>query len=213
MDLNTDPNLTEATDEQLVTIYRSGREEAFEALLGRYRQELFHFLMRFTGSRAAAEDVFQEAFLQIHLSIDTFRTNLRFRPWLFTIAANKARDYLRRSNRRPFTSLSSSAKSDEAEERSVLDLMQADLDLPQEEAVRAETRQLVRETVASLPEHLREILALAYFQQVPYKEIAETLEIPLGTVKSRLHTAVGTFAQRWKEKSEPKNPTDVTSKD
>ena len=199
MDLNADQSLTEATDEQLVTFYRSGRDEAFEALLDRYRQELFHFLMRFTGSRAAAEDVFQEAFLQIHLSIDTFRTNLRFRPWLFTIAANKARDYLRRSNRRPFTSLSSSAKSDEAEERSVLDLMQADLALPQEEAVRAETRQLVRDTVASLPEHLREILALAYFQQVPYKEIAEALKIPLGTVKSRLHTAVGTFAQRWKE--------------
>ena len=69
MDLNTEPSLSEATDEQLVTLYRSGRDEAFEALLGRYRQELFHFLMRFTGSRAAAEDVFQEAFLQIHISI------------------------------------------------------------------------------------------------------------------------------------------------
>ena len=202
MDLNADQSLEEATDEQLVALYRAGRNEAFETLLGRYRQELFHFLMRFTGSRASAEDVFQEAFLQIHLSIDKFRTNLRFRPWLFTIAANKARDYLRKSNRRPFTSFSSVSKSDEADERSVLDLMQADLALPQEEAVRAETEQLVRETVASLPEHLREILALAYFEQIPYKEIAEALKIPLGTVKSRLHTAVGTFAQRWKERME-----------
>ncbi len=202
MQLNADIPLPDATDEQLVQIYRTGRGEAFEVLIKRYRQELFHFLVRFTGSRQSAEDVFQEAFIQVHLSIDTFKTDLRFRPWLFTIAANKARDYLRRSNRRPLTSLSA-ASSGQGEERSVLDLLQADLDLPVDQAEQEETRQLVRATVAALPDHLREILLLAYFHQIPYKQIAQTLKIPLGTVKSRLHTAVGTFAQRWKQKHEP----------
>ena len=202
MALNTHPSPAADSDEQLVQRYRTGRNEAFEVLINRYRQELFHFLVRFTGSREAAEDVFQEAFIQVHMSIDTFQTNLRFRPWLFTIAANKARDYLRKSNRRPLTSLTL-AGTGQVEDRSVLDLLQADLALPQEEAEQEETRTLVRATVTSLPDHLREILLLAYFHQIPYKQIAQTLKIPLGTVKSRLHTAVGTFAQRWKENHEP----------
>ena len=202
MDLNTHLDPTADSDEQLVHLYRTGRNEAFNVLINRYRQELFHFLVRFTGSREAAEDVFQEAFVQVHVSIDTFQTNLRFRPWLFTIAANKARDHLRKSNRRPLTSLTA-AGTGQAAERSILDLLQADLTLPDEEAEQEETRTLVRAIVASLPDHLREILLLAYFHQIPYKQIAQTLKIPLGTVKSRLHTAVGTFAQRWKEKHEP----------
>ena len=202
MDLNDDRALVESTEEQLVIQYRLGRERAFTLLVQRYRQELFHFLVRFCGSRSAAEDVFQETFLQVHLSIDTFQTDLRFRPWLFTIAANKARDYLRRSSRRPFNSPSTVTNSGRADERSVLDLLEADLALPADEAQDKETRELVQATVATLPDHLREILLLAYFHHVPYKQIAQILHIPVGTVKSRLHTAVGTFARRWKENHE-----------
>ena len=202
MELNAEENLSSSTDEQLVQHYRLGRDDAFESLVERYRNELYHFLVRFTGGRQAAEDVFQDAFLQVHQSIETFQTNLRFKPWLFTIAANKARDYLRRSNRRPLSSLTVAAGA-AGEERSVLDLLQADLDLPQEQIEKKETQQLVQAVVMGMPDHLREILLLAYFHQVPYKQIAQTLHIPLGTVKSRLHTAVGTFAQRWKQKNEP----------
>ena len=203
MELTPDVPLEEVTDERLVHLYRTGLDKAFEVLGGRYRHELYHFLVRFTGSTQAAEDVFQDAFLQVHLAIDSFKTELRFRPWLFTIAANKARDYLRRNNRRPFTNPSTTVNPGQPEERSVLDLLEANLALPSEEAANEETRQRVRKVVRSLPDHLREILLLAYFQQIPYKEIAEILGIPLGTVKSRLHTAVGTFAQRWKELHEP----------
>ncbi len=203
MDLKGDKPLTSSTDEQLVQLYRMGRSEAFESLVERYRNELYHFLVRFTGGRQSAEDVFQDAFLQVHQSIDTFQTNLRFKPWLFTIAANKARDHLRRSNRRPQTSLTVSAGAS-GEDRSILDLLQADLDLPEEQIEKKETQEMVQSVVMGLPDHLREILILAYFHQVPYKQIAQTLHIPLGTVKSRLHTAVGTFASHWKQKTEPK---------
>ena len=147
--------------------------------------------------------MFQDAFLQIHQSIETFQTNLRFKPWLFTIAANKARDYLRRSNRRPQTSLMVNAGTS-GEDRSILDLLQSDLELPDEQIEKKEIQQLVQSVVMGMPDHLREILLLAYFHQIPYKQIAQTLHIPLGTVKSRLHTAVGTFADHWKQKTEPK---------
>jgi RNA polymerase sigma-70 factor (ECF subfamily) len=193
-------------DEQLIQAYRGGRLEAFEMLVERYRQELFHFLARFAGSRAAAEDIFQEAFLQVHLSIDTFDTSRRFKPWLFTIAANKARDYLRKRKRRPAMPLSAPIGSD-AEGQTFIDLMEADLPMPSDKVERDELSDRVAMAVDLLPDHLKEILLLAYFQKLSYNEIAEVLGIPLGTVKSRLHTAVGTFAEKWKNVNREENPS------
>lgn len=195
-DSPSSPGTAKVRDEQLIERYRAGEHEAFEALVRRYRQELFHFLIRFTGSRAAAEDVFQEAFLQVHLSIDTFDTSRRFKPWLFTIAANKARDMRRRRSRRPAAPLS--APVGEAEGQTFADFLEADLPDPGEAMAEADTAARVRTAVAELPDHLREILLLAYFQKFAYQEIAEVLGIPLGTVKSRLHAAVGAFGQKWK---------------
>ena len=199
MDPNADPSHDKLGDGRLIEQYRAGHEHAFDVLVHRYQQELYHFLVRFTGSRHAAEDVFQETFLQVHLSIDTFQTDKRFKPWLFTIAANKARDYLRRTNRRAALRLSAPIQGDAGEEdRQFLDLLQADLPMPDEQATLRETQERVQKVVISLPDHLREILILAYFHQFAYKEIAEMLKIPLGTVKSRLHSAVGSFADLWK---------------
>ena len=140
--------------------------------------------------------------MQVHISIDRFETSKRFKPWLFTIAANKARDHLRRNKRRATAQLSAPIQAGSEEERQFLDLMQADLPLPEDEAALRETQERVRQVVQSLPDHLREILLLAYFHQFPYKEIASMLGIPLGTVKSRLHTAVGTFADLWKRRQQ-----------
>ncbi len=194
----TDQPLADLTDEQLVGAYRTGRTEAFEALVERYRQELFHFLLRFVRRRATADDLFQETFLQVHLSADTFDLTRRFKPWLFTIAANKARDFLRKNTRERTAPLSATIDRSESEGRSFADLLEADLPLPVENVTGEETRELVRDAVDQMPEHLREVLLMAYFHQFAYKEIADMLGIPLGTVKSRLHAAVGTFADLWK---------------
>ncbi len=194
------PPLNDLTDSQLVLAYKEGQVEAFNLLVSRFRQELYHFLVRFLSDRAAAEDVFQEAFLQVHLSIETFDTDRRFKPWLFTIAANKARDYLRRRSQRSAAQLSAPVGGDSDSQREFLDLLQAEISLPGEVTEQAETQELVRDVVTELPDHLREILILAYFHQFPYKDIADMLGIPLGTVKSRLHAAVGTFADLWKQR-------------
>lgn len=185
------------TDQQLVAAHRTGAPEAFSELVRRYQAEMHGFLMRFLRSRAAADDVFQETFLQIHTSIDTFDTNKRFKPWLFTIGANKARDYLRRNKRQKAVPLSAAVDSS-GDGASFVDLMEADLPRPETEAETAEVAERVREAVAGMPDHLREVLVLAYFKQLAYREVAEALGIPLGTVKSRLHAAVGSFAKVWK---------------
>jgi RNA polymerase sigma-70 factor (ECF subfamily) len=82
--------------------------------------------------------------------------------------------------------------------------MQATGELPDEPLARQEMQQKVQSVVAGMPEHLREILILSYFNTFPYRQIADILEIPLGTVKSRLHAAVATFAERWKAANRPR---------
>ncbi|MEM6553921.1 MAG: sigma-70 family RNA polymerase sigma factor [Planctomycetota bacterium] len=188
------------TPEQLLADYRAGQTDAFEALIHHYQNDLFRFLMRFVGSASTADDLFQETFLQVYQSAHTFDTTKRFKPWLFTIAANKARDYLRRNKRRQTAPLSATVDGPAGEGVSFVDLMEADLTLPNDAAQSREVAELVRDLVHEMPEHLREVLDLAYFQQLAYKEVADVLGIPLGTVKSRLHAAVGTFADLWKNR-------------
>lgn len=186
------------TDEQLLAAYREGDKPSFAALVERYQRELYHFLVRFLGNRAAAEDVFQETFLQVHQSAEAFDLQRRFKPWLFTIAANKARDLIRSQARRPTNPLQASISGGDDEGGEFIDLMKASIELPDEPLARQETQHKVQQVVASMPEHLREILILSYFQTFPYRQIADILGIPLGTVKSRLHAAVATFAEKWK---------------
>lgn len=186
------------TDEQLLADYRAGNRQSFSELVSRYQRELYHFLVRFLGNRAAAEDVFQETFLQVHQSAEQFDPQRRFRPWLFTIAANKARDLIRSQARRPTSPLQASMSPGDDEAGEFIDLMQSVNAIPSEPMEREELQRQVQTTVTAMPEHLREILLLSYFHQFPYKQISEILDIPLGTVKSRLHAAVAHFADRWR---------------
>ncbi len=186
------------TDEQLLQAYRQGDRESFTALMSRYQRELFHFLVRFLGDRAAAEDIFQETFLQIHQSAQDFDTERRFRPWLFTIAANKARDLMRSNARRPTSPLQASVSGGNEEGAEFLDLMSSSVELPDQPMQQRELQNKVQKTVEAMPENLREILLLSYFHQFPYKQISGILNIPLGTVKSRLHAAVAHFANQWR---------------
>src|SRR6266699_63486 len=190
----------ERSDEQRLDSYRHGDRAAFAQLVGRYQRELYHFLVRFLGNRAAAEDVFQETFLQVHQSAEQFDPQRKFRPWLFTIAANKARDLIRSQARRPTNPLQASISPGDSESGEFIDLMQAAESMPGEPMEKQELQQQVQHTVSTMPEHLREILLLSYFHQFPYKEISDILGIPLGTVKSRLHAAVAYFADRWKNR-------------
>jgi len=187
----------EITDEALLTAYIDGDRQAFAALLERYRTELHGFLARFLGSSAAADDVFQETFLQVHLAASTFDSTRHFKPWLFTIAANKARDWHRRQKRRRAVSLDAPLGGDPDGTRMV-DIMESKAEVPDNLLESAETRERVKDVVDSMPALYREVLQLNYFQKMSYQQIAEVLGVPLGTVKSRLHAAVATFAESWK---------------
>ncbi|HEY1684061.1 MAG TPA: sigma-70 family RNA polymerase sigma factor, partial [Tepidisphaeraceae bacterium] len=153
------------SDETLLANYRLGDRSSFTQLMERYQRELFHFLVRFLGDRAAAEDVFQETFLQVHQSADQFDPQRRFRPWLFTIAANKARDLMRSQARRPTTPLQAAINNGDETSGQFIDLMSATAEMPDQPLEREEIQAKVRQAVMNLPENLREILLLSYFHQ------------------------------------------------
>ncbi|MFM1822028.1 MAG: polymerase sigma factor SigW [Planctomycetota bacterium] len=184
------------SDEALVVAHRTGDASALRVLMERYRGELHGFLARLLGSQTAADDVFQEAFLQVHLSADAFDQERRFKPWLYTIAANKGRDFLRRQRRRAAASLDAPIGNDG--NGTLVDLLPGSDGAPSAPLEVADDAAMVKQVVDEMPGHFREILLLAYFQKLSYAQISDSLGIPIGTVKSRLHAAVASFASSWR---------------
>ena len=189
--------MEQTRDEELLTAHLAGKAGAFDALVARYVDGLYGFFQRFVGNAAAADDLVQETFLQVHLSANSFDTQRSFKPWLFTIAANKGRDYMRSRGRRPAQSLDATGGDhDGPSPAAQLPGSDAAVGEPTESEERV---QLVRKMISLMPEHLQLILILGYYQRLPYAEMAEILDIPVGTVKSRLHSAVSYFSRLWFE--------------
>jgi RNA polymerase sigma-70 factor (ECF subfamily) len=191
-------DLSQLADEELMNRYREeGRAALFNELVHRYERELYRYLARYLGDPTAAEDVFQNTFLQVHLKRELFENGRPFRPWLYAIATHQAVDALRKAGRHPTVSLDQrvSAARSESDAGNLIDLLTSDTDGPLAELQESERQEWVRESVARLPETLRQTLILAYHQDLKYREIAEILKIPVGTVKSRLHAALEKLQQ------------------
>jgi RNA polymerase sigma-70 factor, ECF subfamily len=190
--------LENLSDTELLARYRNGDEWAFRELVNRYKNSLYAFLRRFVNQQEVVEDVFQETFLQLYTSQDSFDTDRPLRPWLFTFAANKAKDALRKMQRQSTMSMGAMADAGDVSIDEVVNILASYDTTPDQEASTEETAQRVRQVIAEMPENLRGILILAYFEQFSYKHMAQILSIPIGTVKSRLHTAVVHFMKKWK---------------
>ena len=191
-------DIADLTDEALLGRYRDeGRTADFNALVQRYERELYRYLARYMGDASLAEDVFQNTFLQVHLKRGLYEEGRPVRPWLYSIATHQAVDALRKVGRHPTVSLDQrvSGGGGESDSGGLIDLLISDEPGPLAELQGEERREWVRESVARLPETLRQTLILAYHQDLKYREIAEILKIPVGTVKSRLHAALAKLQQ------------------
>lgn len=185
--------LIERTDEELLLDYRdSTRRGAFEELVRRYETELFNYLRHYLGDAQMAEDAFQATFLQIHLKCDQFEEGRRVRPWLYTVATNQAIDAQRRNRRHRMVSLDRrfGGKGQDEESGTLAGLLDNEERSPVDHFESAEQSEFVRRAVDELPESLRQVVLLVYYQGLKYREAADILGIPVGTVKSRLHAAV-----------------------
>jgi len=189
----------ELSDEALLSRYRDlGQTEDFDALIRRYQNELYRYLTRYLGDRTLSEDVFQNTFLQIHLKRGLYEEGRPVRPWIYSIATHQAVDTLRKLGRHPTISLDQNVNTGEAEAGRLVDLLTSDESGPLAELQGEERKQWVRDSVDRLPDALRQTLMLAYHEDLKYREIAEILKIPVGTVKSRLHAALARLQQMAK---------------
>lgn len=194
--LRSDP-FVELSDEQLVEAYLKDRQpDHFESLMRRYERELYTFLRRFLGNAQHAEDVFQGTFLSVHLRIEQFEPGKRFRPWLYAIASNKAIDFMRRNKRHQMASLDGTMQHSDSEE-SMVSRLSSPGPSPDELAMQGETTAKVRLAVSQLSEQTQQLIQLAFYQGLKYADIAEILNIPVGTVKSRVFTAMRKLNEIW----------------
>ena len=197
-DRSTSP--AELSDEAIVLRYQETGDQAdFAELVHRYERELYSFLRRYLGDAEMAEDAFQATFLQLHLKCDQFDTSRRLRPWLYMIATNKAIDLQRRNKRHQAVSLNGVRVGGDSEETRLVDVLVGDDADPMKQLSQAESGEWISEKLSDLPEHLRLVVHLVYFQGLKYREAAEVISIPVGTVKSRLHAAVAKLTDAWAE--------------
>ena len=137
--------------------------------------------------------------MTVYQKAETFEEGKRFKPWLYAIATNQAIDASRKRKRRQTISLENEWDSGESSAKagSLRDALESNNEKPDSSAMMDEKKVQVRKAIDTLPENLRQVLLLAYFHEFKYQEISEVLEIPLGTVKSRLHAALEKFQQSW----------------
>ena len=165
-------------DERLMELFLDGDHQALEALVRRYEKPLFAFAVRTMGCRAAAEDAFQETFLRVYRRRSTYQSGRSFRAWLYSICLNVCRDALRKGQRRKEVPLVPDTRTADASPG------------PAEQAVTMFEVARVRRALSQLPKKQSEVVLLAHYQGLAYPEIAEVLDVPVGTVKSRNFNAM-----------------------
>lgn len=178
------------SDEALLARFCAGEAAAYGDLLKRFQREIYAYLRRYLGQDALADDVFQNTFIQVYQKAKQFDKTRKVRPWLYAIATHQAIDMLRRINRRTAVSLDQMAGSEDSENQNWSDMLSSSEPEPFTSMELGEQRERVKEALETLPEHLRMTVILAYYQGLKYKDIADIMSIPVGTVKSRLHAAM-----------------------
>jgi RNA polymerase sigma-70 factor (ECF subfamily) len=191
-------SLTACSDEELLARFRDGDEEAFELLVHRYERELYGYLRRYLGDDNLADDVFQNTFLQLVTKVGQYEEGRPVRPWLYTIATHQAIDALRRAGRHQAVSLDQGREeSPNGEVHKLVEMLETSRPGPSDQVQGEEDKDRIRRGVEQLPPFLRQVVILAYYQGLKYREIAEILDIPVGTVKSRLHAALAKLQETW----------------
>ncbi len=187
------------SDEELLVCYReTGYRDLLKLLVQLYESELYSYLRRYLGNAEMAEDVFQTTFLQVHLKGDQFEEGRRFRPWLYTIATHQAIDAQRRNKRHRNVSLDAGNRVQDGDDSAkLMDLLISHDPSPFDNVTQIERAQWVEEALDKLSDPMRSVVNLVYYQGMKYREAAEVLAVPVGTVKSRLHAAILKLNEVW----------------
>ena len=181
------------TDEELITRFQEGDEQAYIELVNRYRDRLMNFIYRFVNDMEKAEDIVQDTLTKLYTHKHYYRDLAKFSTWIYTIAGNLAKTELRRKKRHKVTNLSHMSKDEK------------EYQLPSVEPETDETVQghfaekEIQKAIQELPLHFRTVVIMRDIQELSYEEISKIVDVPLGTVKSRINRARLQLQQSLKE--------------
>lgn len=181
-------NLSEKalTDYKIVRSAISGDEKAYSELFNKYKDSVYFMILKMVNNRTDAEDLMFEAFEKAFASLNYYSPQYAFSTWLFKIASNNTIDFIRK---RKAQLISLDKDNINPDDRGYINSIPADVRNPAEEAIRTQQADFMREKVAMLKGRYRRLIELRYFDELSYEEIAQELEIPLGTVKAQLFRA------------------------
>lgn len=171
------------TDEELIARFQEGDEQAYTELVNRYRDKLMTFVYRFVNDMEQAEDIIQDTMLKLYTHKHYYRNIAKFSTWIYTIAGNLAKTELRKRKHHKVTNISQMGPEDR------------DYELPSvapetDEVVQSEyIEKKIQAAIQNLPLHFRTVTILRDIQELSYEEISKIVEVPLGTVKSRINRA------------------------
>ena len=181
------------SDEELIARFQDGDEQAYVELVNRYRNRLMTFVYRFVNDIEKAEDIVQDTLMKLYTHRHYYRNIAKFSTWIYTIAGNFAKTELRRKKRHKVTNLSQMGFDDR------------EYQLPSVEPETGETAQghfaekKIQMAIQELPLHFRTVVILRDIQELSYEEISKIVDVPLGTVKSRINRARLQLQQSLKE--------------
>ena len=176
------PDKVQYSDKELILRFQQGDELAYVELVNRYRDRLINFVFRFVGSFEEAEDIVQDTFVKLYQKKDYYRPISAFSTWIFTIASNLAKTELRKRKRRKVSYLSQIGMEEKDFDIRVEDTTD-------EETVGEYTESQIQDAIQSLQLHFRTALILRDIEELSYEEISKILDVPLGTIKSRINRA------------------------
>ena len=186
----------ELSDEILIKKFQEGDVEAYNQLVFRFKDRLLNFIYRFVNDLDLAEDLVQDTLLKLYTHKDSYQEIAKFSTWLYTIAANLARTELRKKKRRKTFSVTELSRDD----REFI-IASSDVD-PSEDLSSQNFEKSVQRALAELPDDFKTIIILRDIQELSYDEISKIVDVPLGTVKSRINRGRVKLQQLLKKKGE-----------
>ena len=171
------------TDEELILRFQEGDEQAYIELVKRYKDKLINFVYRLVSDRDQAEDIIQDTMLKLYTHKHYYKNIAKFSTWIYTIAGNFAKTELRKKKTRKVTNNSQLGPEDRDYDPPSRDAS------PQKLVERDFINGKIHEAIDNLPEHFRVVTVLRDIEKLPYEEISSIVDVPLGTVKSRINRA------------------------
>ena len=183
MQLDNSQNRFIYTDEQLMSLFQEGDENAYIELVNRYKDKLINFIFNYLGDLESSEDVVQETMIKLYQKKHYYKEIAKFSTWLYTIAKNLANTELRKRKQRKTTLLSQFSKDDKTYE------LPSNDPEPGQEIQTDIVNKIIRDAVDQLSEKFKIVIVLRDIQGLSYEDISEIINVPIGTVKSRINRA------------------------